>query len=107
MAKFMIQARYTADGTGGLMKEGGSARRAVAKKVVEDLGGKLEAFYFAFGDADAVVICEVPDVVSALALSMAVNASGQVHIKTTPLDQSLRRSTRPATRRCSTRAPGK
>ena len=85
MAKFMIQARYTADGTRGLMKEGGSGRRAVVKKVIEDLGGKLETFYFAFGDADAVVICEVPDVVSALALSMAGNASGQVHIKTTPL----------------------
>ena len=54
MAKFMIQARYTADGTRGLLKEGGSGRRAVVKKVVEDLGGKLETFYFAFGDADAV-----------------------------------------------------
>ena len=85
MAKFMIQARYNADGTRGLLKEGGSARRAVAKKLVEDLGGKLEAFYYAFGDADAVLICDVPDVVSALALSLAVNGSGQVHIKTTPL----------------------
>ena len=85
MAKFMIQARYTAEGTRGLLKEGGSARRAVVKKVVEDLDGKLETFYFAFGDADTVVICDVPDVASALALSMAVNASGQVHVKTTPL----------------------
>jgi uncharacterized protein with GYD domain len=85
MAKFMIQASYTADGTKGLLKEGGTGRRAAVTKVVEGLGGKVETFYFAFGDTDAVVICEVPDVVSALALSMAVNASGQVSIKTTPL----------------------
>jgi len=85
MAKFMMEARYNADGTKGLLKEGGSSRRAVVKKAVEELGGKLEAFYFAFGDADAVVICEVPDVVSALAVSLAVNASGQVQVKTTPL----------------------
>ena len=85
MAKFMIQASYTADGTKGLLKEGGTGRRTAVTKVVEDLGGKLEALYFAFGDTDAVVICEVPDAVSALALSMAVNSSGQVRIKTTPL----------------------
>jgi uncharacterized protein with GYD domain len=85
MAKFMIQASYNSDGTKGLQKEGGSSRRAVVKKMVEEMGGKLEGFYFAFGEADAVVICELPDVVSALAISLAVNASGQAHVKTTPL----------------------
>jgi uncharacterized protein with GYD domain len=85
MAKFMIEARYNADGSKGLLKEGGSSRRATVKKMVEELGGKLEGFYFAFGDADAVVICEMPDVVSALAISLAVNASGHVNAKTTPL----------------------
>lgn len=85
MAKFMIEGKYNADGTKGLLKEGGSSRQAALKKAVEDLGGKLEGFYFRFGDADAVVICEVPDVVSALAISLAVNASGLVTVKTIPL----------------------
>jgi uncharacterized protein with GYD domain len=85
MPKFLIEATYNAEGTKGLMKDGGTARRAVVKKAVEDLGGKLEAFYFAFGETDAVVICDVPDVITGLAITMAVDASGEVHVKTTPL----------------------
>ncbi len=85
MAKFMIEATYNAEGTKGLLKEGGSSRRAAVKKAIEDLGGTLEGFYFAFGDSDAIVICDVPDVISGLAIAMAVDASGEVHVKTTPL----------------------
>jgi len=36
----------------------------------------LEAYYFAFGDADADVIIDVPDNATAAAVSLAVNASG-------------------------------
>ena len=85
MAKFMIEATYNAEGTKGLLKEGGSSRRAAVKKAIEDLGGTLEGFYFAFGENDAIVICDVPDLVSGLAIAMAVDASGEVHVKTTPL----------------------
>ena len=45
MAKYLIKARYTLQGAKGLLKEGGSSRRAVVKQMVEGLGGKLEAFY--------------------------------------------------------------
>ena len=85
MAKFMIEASYNAEGTKGLLKEGGSSRRAAVKKAVEDLGWTLEGFYFAFGERDAIVICDVPDVVSGLAIALAVDSSGEVHVKTTPL----------------------
>ena len=85
MPKFLIQATYNAEGTKGLLKDGGSSRRAAVTKAVEDLGGKLEAFYFAFGETDVFVICDVPDAVTGLAISMAVDASGEVRVKTTPL----------------------
>jgi uncharacterized protein with GYD domain len=85
MAKFLIEATYNAEGAKGLLKEGGSSRRATVKKAIEDLGGKLEAFYYAFGETDVFVICDVPDVVTGLAITMAVDASGEVHVKTTPL----------------------
>lgn len=85
MPKFLIQATYNAEGTKGLLKEGGSSRKKAVAKAVEDLGGKLEAFYFAFGDTDVFTICDVPDVVTGLAIAMAVDASGEVHLKTTPL----------------------
>ena len=85
MAKFLVEATYNAEGTKGLMKEGGSSRRTAVKKAVEDLGGTLEAFHFVFGERDAIVICDVPDTISAIAIAMAVDASGEVTVKTTPL----------------------
>jgi uncharacterized protein with GYD domain len=85
MAKFMIEASYTNEGAKGVLKDGGSGRRAAVQKTVEGLGGKVEAFYFAFGRADAFVIIDLPDNVSAAALSLAVNTSPAVRATTTPL----------------------
>jgi uncharacterized protein with GYD domain len=85
MAKFMIKASYTLEGVRGLVKEGGSGRRASAKAAVEGLGGKLEAFYFAFGEHDAYLIADLPDNVSAAALALRVNQAGAVQIQTVVL----------------------
>ena len=85
MAKFLITASYTAEGTKGLLTEGGSGRKAIVQKALQELGGKLEAMYFAYGDDDVLVIADVPNAVSGLALSLAANASGTVRVKTTPL----------------------
>lgn len=85
MARFLIQGSYTAEGAKGLLKEGGTARKAAVEKAVQGLGGKLEAIYYAFGADDVVVVCDVPDAISGLALSLVVNASGAVRISTTPL----------------------
>jgi uncharacterized protein with GYD domain len=81
----MIKASYTSEGTRGLLKEGGTGRRAAVQKLVEGLGGKIEAFYFAYGQDDAYVIVEIPDATKGLAISLAVNASGAVRIATIPL----------------------
>jgi uncharacterized protein with GYD domain len=85
MPKYLLKASYNAEGVRGVIKEGGSKREAAARALVESLGGRVEVFYFAHGDADAVVICDFPDVPSALAGVMAVNASGLVTATTTPL----------------------
>jgi len=85
MPKFLIKASYNSDGARGLLKEGGTARRAVVEKLVQGLGGKVEAFYFAYGEADAYVITDVPDAAAGLAISLAVNASGAVRLATIPL----------------------
>ena len=85
MAKYLIKTTYKVKGSKGLLKEGGTGRRAAVKQLVEGLGGKVEAFYFAYGDADAYVICDLPDATAGIALSLAVNASGAVHISTIPL----------------------
>ena len=85
MAKFLMTADYKSRGTAGVLKEGGSARRAEVKHAIEAVGGKLEAFYFAYGHVDAYVICDLPDPNAAVALSLAVNASGAVVVNTVPL----------------------
>jgi uncharacterized protein with GYD domain len=85
MPKYLIKATYMGEGIRGLMKEGGSGRRAAVQKLVEGVGGRVEAFYFAYGEADAYVITDVPDANAAMALSLAVNATGTVRISTVPL----------------------
>jgi uncharacterized protein with GYD domain len=85
MAKFLITGDYKSQGSAGLVKEGGSARRAEVKHAIEALGGKMEAFYFAYGHVDAYVICDLPDANAAIALSLAVNATGAVVVNTVPL----------------------
>jgi uncharacterized protein with GYD domain len=85
MPKMMIKASYNADGARGLLKEGGTSRVATVQKLIEGLGGKMEGFYFAYGEADAYVIVDMPDETAGLAVSMAVNASGAVSLTTIPL----------------------
>src|SRR4029450_12901743 len=85
MPKYLIQASYTADGIQGLLKDGGSKRRAAAEQAIKGLGGGHRGFYFAFGDTDAVVIADAPDNQTAAAVSLAVTASGAVRSKITVL----------------------
>jgi uncharacterized protein with GYD domain len=82
MPKYLVEARYTAEGAKGLAREGGSGRRAAIEKTLASAGGKLEAVYFAFGDVDVYIIVDLPDNVSAAAVSLAANQTGFVASKT-------------------------
>ncbi len=48
MPKYLFEASYTAEGLKGLLKDGGSKRREDLQESVKQLGGTLEAIYFAF-----------------------------------------------------------
>jgi len=85
MPKYLVLASYTTEGVKGLLKDGGSKRRRAAEAALESVGGRVEAFYFAFGNHDAVVLIDAPDNVTIAAASMAINASGAVQTKTTVL----------------------
>jgi uncharacterized protein with GYD domain len=85
MPKYLITANYVGDGIKGLLKEGGTSRRAAVDKALQSVDGKVEAFFYAFGDADAFVIVDVPDNTSMAALALTVAASGVVTLKTTVL----------------------
>lgn len=85
MAKYLIQARYTAEGAKGLLKEGGTGRRRAVDEVVAGLGGTVEAMYYTYGDDDLVTIIDFPDTTSMAAVSLAVKASGALQTRATPL----------------------
>jgi uncharacterized protein with GYD domain len=85
MAKFLIQAGYTAEGAKGLIKDGGSGRVAALKKAIASVGGKLEVFYWSLGKDDAIIIADFPDAESAAALSLTIAASGLARTRTTRL----------------------
>jgi len=85
MAKYLIQADFTAQGTKGLLNQGASARRKAVEQAVKSLGGKVEALYWAFGDHDTVLIVDLPDNAAAAAFSLTISSSGAVRATTTPL----------------------
>jgi uncharacterized protein with GYD domain len=85
MAKFLVHSSYTRDGVEGIVREGGSSRRAMAEKMIESLGGRVEAFYFAFGPDDVVILVDLPDNVSAAAVALATTLSGSVTSRATVL----------------------
>src|SRR5437870_13506330 len=78
MAKYLILGAYSVEGHKGLLKSGGSARREAISKLMESVGGRLEAFYFVFGTDDYVLIVDAPDNVSTAAVALTVAASGAV-----------------------------
>ena len=83
MPKYLFEFSYTPEGVKGLLKEGGSARREETRKLLESVGGRLEAYYFAFGAGDGVIIADIPDQAGAAAASLTGSATGAVHVKTT------------------------
>jgi uncharacterized protein with GYD domain len=106
MPKYLIQANYVGEGVKGLIKEGGTSRRAAVEKLLQSQGGTVEAFYYAFGETDCYVIADLPDNATMSAVALTIGASGVVSIKTTVLmtpeevDQAAKKTP-------SYRAPGK
>ena len=83
MPKYLIHGSYSEQGLKGVLQEGGSKRREAAEQLLREMGGRLEAYYYAFGSDDFVCIVDLPSNVDAAALSLAVNASGAVQSRIT------------------------
>ena len=78
MPKYLFQASYTTEGAKGLLKEGGTKRRAAVEQLMKSVGGKLEAFYFALGESDVFLLVDAPDNASVVAASLTTAAAGVV-----------------------------
>ena len=99
MPKYLFQASYTTEGAKGLLKEGGTKRRAAVEQLMKSVGGKLEAFYFALGETDVFLLVDAPDDASVVAVSLTTAAAGVVtNLRTTVLltpeemDQATKKS---------------
>ena len=105
MAKYLIEGSYTAEGLKGLQKDKASGRKQAVTKLLEGLEGKLEGMYFAMGEHDAVLIVDVPDLVTAAAVSLSVSAAGLVRTKSTAL-LTVEETDRALAKKVNYRAPG-
>jgi uncharacterized protein with GYD domain len=86
MARYLFQGSYSTEGIKGVLKEGGTGRRAAVEAAIKSMGGKLESYYFAFGDTDVFVTVDGIDNTTAAAFSMGIAATGALHsVKTTVL----------------------
>ncbi len=85
MPTFMIKASYTAEGMKGLRADKASGREKAVAASCEALGGRVDAFYCALGEDDAIVIVDLPSHVEAAALGTTVGASGKATTCTVPL----------------------
>jgi uncharacterized protein with GYD domain len=84
MPKYMYSGNYTKEGAAGLLKDGGKARKEEAERIMEAMGGSLEAYYWSFGEMDFFMIIDIPEAL-AIKFSLFVGASGVFNGKLTPL----------------------
>lgn len=97
MPKYLVQGSYTDQGLKGLQKEGGSKRRGMVEKLAEEMGGKLEVFYYTFGSDDFVIILDLPSNIDMAATAIVAQASGMMKSRVTVLmapeevDQAVQR----------------
>ena len=82
MPKYLLEVRYTLDGVRGVVAKGGSARKAAAAAAAKSLGGKVDAFYFAFGGTDVYSIVDLPDNEAAAAFALTISAGGGATVNT-------------------------
>ncbi len=83
MARYLFRAKYTTTGVAGLLREGGTGRRAALRETIEAMGGTLHDLFYAFGDWDLFLITELPDDETATAVSLNISAAGALEVTVT------------------------
>lgn len=85
MPKYLFQATYTPTGMKGVLTEGGTSRQNMIEKMMQSMGGTMEAFYFGFGSDDVFILADFPSNIEAVSVGMNVTATGAANVKTTVL----------------------
>lgn len=77
MSKFAILGSYTKE-SWARMIDNPKDRTEAVRNLAKGVGGSLDCFYLMMGSDDFIIIADMPDVVSAAALSVAVSSTGSV-----------------------------
>jgi uncharacterized protein with GYD domain len=101
--RYLFRAAFTVDGMQNLQKQSATAFKAGVAKVFDSVGGKLESWYFDYGDSTAYGFVDYPDEIAAATAQASVNAGGFARVTYRPVlsaedaDKALARSvaTRP------------
>jgi len=75
MARYASLFSYTSETWARMISAPGD-RTAAVRQVLDSLGGSLESIHWMFGPHDGIAIFDVPDSVSAAAVSIAVSSTG-------------------------------
>ncbi|MGH2704928.1 MAG: GYD domain-containing protein [Actinomycetota bacterium] len=75
MPRYASLFSYTPESWARMMANPGD-RAAAVRKVTEALGGKLEAFYWMFGEYDGLAIFDMPDSSTQAAVAIGVASTG-------------------------------
>jgi Uncharacterized conserved protein len=75
MSHFMIRWQFNVVAAKAMVGKP-QDRTGPAKTLIEDFGGKLHSYYFAFGEYDGLAIVEFPDNTAAAACSMTAASTG-------------------------------
>ncbi len=77
MPHYLVQVAYTPEAWATQLKNPQSRIDAI-RPAIERLGGKIECAYMTFGEYDLMIVLDMPDNVSAAALSIHAGAAGRV-----------------------------
>jgi uncharacterized protein with GYD domain len=85
MAKYLMQATFSVEGMERLKQDGGSKRRAANERLVAEMGGRIEAFFYGFGDTNVYAIVDFPENVGAATEWLTIGAGGVARATMTAL----------------------
>jgi uncharacterized protein with GYD domain len=83
--RYLVRADLTPEGIKNLQKQPPTALKAGVAKFVESVGGKLEFWFFDYGESTAYSVIEYPDEVAAATAQLSTNAAGFARVRIRPL----------------------
>src|SRR6516162_2594124 len=83
--RYLLRADLTAEGLKNLRKQPPSALKAGVAKFVESVGGKLEFWFFDFGNTTAYSVIDYPDEIATATAQLSTNSAGFAHVTIRPL----------------------